>query len=413
MLETLAEIRSNVASTTRETQINSLIDTFINLTLQEINDPAWSFEQVQAFRGYAHLWTFNERTFTLYTRESFNQLPRDLDKLVFVRTIPEFNKLKFIPTDAIPDYFDGDAEGTPTHYTIWTQEGVEISLSTDDTIDLVSSSASDGSAFTLSIVGDSTSDYSQSEVYTLNGLTEVTGTKTFSTNKPLRVSKSGKTTGYITLHEHTSGHILGVIAPEERSPRFRMIAFYPAPSYTTGAITAIANYGGTVPGTVLITSASHGLASGDTDDVIIYGTTNYNGQYDVTYVDANHFYITATWGASETGHWTTTVPFSLAYYTRIRQLVNDSDVPDIDEKWLWVVRLGAIAKVYQYQGKETQYGAAQSLYAAGVRSMVRSDMFQSDYIPKLKSHRPITAGVIKVSDDVASGFYGDGFGLIF
>ena len=63
-MRTLSEIRSNVADTTRESQINSLIDSFINMTLQEINDPAWAFESVSPFRGYNHLWTFNKRKHT-------------------------------------------------------------------------------------------------------------------------------------------------------------------------------------------------------------------------------------------------------------------------------------------------------------------------------------------------------------
>jgi hypothetical protein len=70
---------------------------------------------------------------------------------------------------------------------------------------------------------------------------------------------------------------------------------------STKAITAIANYNSTVPGTVLATSATHGLATNDI--VSILGTTNYNGVYKITRVDANSFYFTATWGATETGTW--------------------------------------------------------------------------------------------------------------
>lgn len=70
---------------------------------------------------------------------------------------------------------------------------------------------------------------------------------------------------------------------------------------STGAITAFANYAGTVAGTVLITSGAHGLS---TEDIItIRGTTNYNGVFSITVVDVNSFYITDTWvsddGASD------------------------------------------------------------------------------------------------------------------
>jgi len=70
---------------------------------------------------------------------------------------------------------------------------------------------------------------------------------------------------------------------------------------STGAITAYANYSETVEGTVLVTSGTHGLATGD--EISIRGTTNYNGVFTVTYVSADTFYITDTWvddnGASD------------------------------------------------------------------------------------------------------------------
>ena len=65
--------------------------------------------------------------------------------------------------------------------------------------------------------------------------------------------------------------------------------------YITGAslniaITAFANAGG---GEVTVTAASHGF---QTDGIItISGTTNYNGTFNITRVDANNFKITDTW----------------------------------------------------------------------------------------------------------------------
>jgi hypothetical protein len=65
---------------------------------------------------------------------------------------------------------------------------------------------------------------------------------------------------------------------------------------STGAITAFANYTGTVAGTVLVTSGTHGLSTGDI--ITIRGTTSYNGIFSVTVVDASTFYITDTWVCS-------------------------------------------------------------------------------------------------------------------
>ena len=70
----------------------------------------------------------------------------------------------------------------------------------------------------------------------------------------------------------------------------------------TGSITNIIDYGATVPGTIKITSAIHNLSTDNV--VVITGTTNYDGTYTITVVDANDYYVTATYVADETsGTW--------------------------------------------------------------------------------------------------------------
>ena len=66
---------------------------------------------------------------------------------------------------------------------------------------------------------------------------------------------------------------------------------------STGAITAYADYSGTVAGTVLVTDVGHGLATGDI--ITIRGSTNYNGIFAVTVVSVDTFYITDTWVADD------------------------------------------------------------------------------------------------------------------
>lgn len=67
---------------------------------------------------------------------------------------------------------------------------------------------------------------------------------------------------------------------------------------STGAITAFADGTG---GTVLVSSAGHGLSDGDI--ITIRGTTNYNGVFAVSAVTTDTFKITDTWvndnGASD------------------------------------------------------------------------------------------------------------------
>ena len=69
----------------------------------------------------------------------------------------------------------------------------------------------------------------------------------------------------------------------------------------TGTITTIANYGGTVTGTILITSVAHGLSTGDR--ITISGTSSYNSTYTIIKVDVDTFYVKATWVSSQTGDW--------------------------------------------------------------------------------------------------------------
>jgi hypothetical protein len=68
---------------------------------------------------------------------------------------------------------------------------------------------------------------------------------------------------------------------------------------STGLVTVFANAGG---GQVTVTSAGHGLATGDI--VSITGTTNYNDIYQISNAQTNTFEITETWaGDDATGTW--------------------------------------------------------------------------------------------------------------
>jgi hypothetical protein len=68
----------------------------------------------------------------------------------------------------------------------------------------------------------------------------------------------------------------------------------------TTAITMFEDNSGNAVGTVKVTSATHLLETGM--KVLIAGTTNYNGLYDVTKIDADTFYITSVFvGNDATG----------------------------------------------------------------------------------------------------------------
>ena len=329
MIRTRKEIRDRVATDTRETGINSTIDEYVNLSLEEIQNPAWAFEQIAGMRGYEHLWSFNRRKHTLTTVASteFYQLPREVDKIGLIRQTSTPQKIIFIPDDLFYEYIPNPtATGNPKWYRIWEEEGVEVRLSVDDTIEILSSSTADTTQ-TVRIVGYDTNGLLRTESLTLSGTTVVAGTITYDAGKVLRVSKSADTTGVITVRETTADTVLVRLAPTERAPHFKIISFYPIPS------SAISLY--------------------------------------------------------------------IEYFTRIRKLEGDNDVPDIDERYIWIVRLGTMAKVYQYQGKLELLNSTMAMYGAAIRSMVKSDMMQTDFIPYLRSQLSNIArvGILEIADD--------------
>ena len=79
----------------------------------------------------------------------------------------------------------------------------------------------------------------------------------------------------------------------------------------SGTITTFANYTSTVSGTVQVTDASHGLDTGDRititsspDSYYDTASSNSDGNYEITKIDANNFYISATYSAEDSGTWT-------------------------------------------------------------------------------------------------------------
>ena len=327
-MRTRLEIRQRVSTDTRETQINTTIEEYINQTLLEINDPSWAFEAI-GIRGYSHNWSFNRRKYTLSTVASteFYNLPRDLDKISIIRQTTSPNKLRYVPDDIFYRFIPNPtATGNPLYYRIWEEEGVEARLAADDTIEVISSSTADTTQ-TIRIVGKDSNGLPQTESLTLNGTTVVAGTITWNSEDVIRVSKSADTTGTITIRRATGDTTLVKLNPTERAARFKIIGLYPIPS------SAISIY--------------------------------------------------------------------IEYFTRIRRLEGDNDVPDIDEKWLWLVRLGTMAKVYQYQGesKLQLFISTQNMYSAGIRGMVKADMQIPDYTPYLLNHNKTRFGKVELSDD--------------
>lgn len=305
------EIRDSVLSTTRQdnTQMGSLVNEFINLTLSEINDPAWATPE----QAKHHLWSWlrGKTTFATVASTEDYVMKREIDKIAFVRQTSSPAKLVQMPDELFFKYLPNPtASGKPLFYRLWETEGLSTRISTAEKINVVSSSANDdGSAeLAVSVTGYS-SGLLKTETYQLDGTTSVSGTTTWDARE-VYVSKQKNTTGTITLTGNTSGTTLLTLAPNERAPRFKIVTLYPKPS--------------------------------------------------------------------------SVITMYVEYYKRIPHLDNDSDAPIFDEKWHYVVRLGAIAKVYQYLNKEQDFLVMQNMFAGAVKSMMASDRTNPDLIERLE-----------------------------
>ncbi len=314
-LSTLKELRDNIGETTRENQKDDLIDEYINLTLNEIND--------------FHLWSFLRRKDTISSVASQEdyQLPRDVDKLGLVRQTASPVKIELVPDNRFFKFIPNPtATGNPRWYRLWEEFGVSTQISSAELINVVSDSTSDITQ-AVSVIGTDANGLELVETYTLSGTSIQSGSKTFLTIR--QVSKSAGTVGNITIVGNTSATTFLTLLPEERSPRFKRISFYPIPS---SAIT-----------------------------------------------------------------------ISFEYYTRLRELVNAQDVPAIDRKWHYLIREGALARMYQYQNKEQDYLATWRIYQEGLKRMKKQDLVNPDFIPQLidaNFQRKTRAGILELSDDV-------------
>jgi len=225
------ELTDSAILTTRQnrTQIGDLVNEFVNLSISEINDPWWAFPR----GSYNHLWNFLRRKTTLTTTSGTDEyvLPRDVDKIALVRQTETPTKLIQIPDEKFFELVPNPTDsGNPRWYRIWEVDGVATRLATADTIDVVSSSASDSGDSTLSLTvsGYDSNGIWRRETYQLNGTTDVTGSTTFAARE-VYVSKQKDTTGSITVKENSGGTTLVILGPQERSASFRVMTLYPNP----------------------------------------------------------------------------------------------------------------------------------------------------------------------------------------
>lgn len=102
-----------------------------------------------------------------------------------------------------------------------------------------------------------------------------------------------------------------------------------------------------------------------------------------------------------------TITLYLEYYEAFRELINDNDIPQMDVKWWWVAREGALAKAWEYKQNEAATALHQQNFLRGLEMMKRQDMRQMDLV-KVIQPRDYTytesSNVRKTADSVSDAF---------
>ena len=92
------------------------------------------------------------------------------------------------------------------------------------------------------------------------------------------------------------------------------------------------------------------------------------------------------------------------YWERYRYLVHNTDAPQMDNKWNWVLREGALAKTWEYKQNETAAAQHQAIFDRGLRIMVEQDERNMDYVPIIQPRKWRIGVVRRDSDSVSDAF---------
>jgi hypothetical protein len=92
----------------------------------------------------------------------------------------------------------------------------------------------------------------------------------------------------------------------------------------------------------------------------------------------------------------------MEYYKKIKELNHDYEMPEFDPKWHHVVRIGTLAKIYEYLGKENEKITTNAWYSKMVRAMVADDEIHPDYVSQIerRSINPPTGIKLYVDENV-------------
>lgn len=222
MNRTLSMMVSNVGNNVQDTSssLGALIKNWLNDSLVEV------YRRTNHFSVSRFDYTF---TTTAGTEDYV--LPDDFDREIFVLDKTNKKQLTSITAQQWADIYSADSidtEGTVVQYMILDDQ-VAAQPTSASVITVVSSSASDTGSFLVHIKGivNGREDY---ETIALNGTTNAVGSKSFT--RVISVSKSGDTTGTITVTSNSAAVTVANLSRTMRTHRVRKIRLIKIPSST-------------------------------------------------------------------------------------------------------------------------------------------------------------------------------------
>lgn len=100
----------------------------------------------------------------------------------------------------------------------------------------------------------------------------------------------------------------------------------------------------------------------------------------------------------------------LEYYEVFRELVNDYDIPQMDIKWWWVGREGALARAWEYKQNDQGKLYHQQNFLRGLEQMKAQDKFNPDLSKVMRAKDHYVEVVRRYSDSVSDGMPSYGVG---
>lgn len=101
----------------------------------------------------------------------------------------------------------------------------------------------------------------------------------------------------------------------------------------------------------------------------------------------------------------------MEYYETFRELIHDYDTPQMDTKWWWVAREGALSNAWNYKQNDPAKLFHQQNFLRGLEQMKQQDMFHPDLIKTIKPRSWFASIVKRYSDSTSNNFpsYGVGY----